>query len=239
MHQTKCYNDGGPVAEISPKGMGIETMTTSRRNNSESAIFVSFHIGRGGRFNSPGTLTFQREEDFQQLIRRCSDFCVIINEDDNGKPLADDDWLLVDTGGNVILQGREEIEAEKGCLEWDTIYDTDYVKTTDNLSEAEENAIWTAYINKDYMSDALKDEICRLKGYKRVSEVKRYPTNLIVFDQDASTHISFDGMVGEYTRDEWREDLAERGFDKLSIEKILDKMVFCATNDKEFFSEDN
>jgi hypothetical protein len=69
--------------------------------------------------------------------------------------------------------------------------------------------------------------------------VKRYPANLTVFDQNASTHIDIDGMVGEYSRDEWREDLAERGFDKLSIEKILDKMEFCSTNDKEFFSEDN
>lgn len=146
---------------------------------------------------------------------------------------------MVDTGSNVILQGRDEIEAEKGRLEWDTIYDTDYVETTDNLSDNELECLWNAYLNEEYMSDELKDEICTLKGMKRVHEVKRYPANLTVFDQDASTHIDIDGMVGEYSRDEWREDLAERGFDKLSIEKILDKMEFCSTNDKEFFSEDN
>ena len=213
-------------------------MTTSRNNNSENAIFVSFHIGRGGHFNNPATLSFSGEEDFQQLISRCSDVCMIINEDENGKPLADEDWQLVDTGSNVILQGRDEIEAEKGRLEWDTIYDTDYVETTDNLSDNELECLWNAYLNEEYMSDELKDEICTLKGMKRVHEVKRYPANLTVFDQNGSTHIDIDGMVGEYSRDEWREDLAERGFDKLSIEKILDKMEFCSSNDKEFFSDD-
>ena len=214
-------------------------MTTSR-NNSENAIFVSFHIGRGGHFNNPGYLTFHGEEDFQQLIRRCSDVCMIIDTDENDKPLPDEKWQLVDTGSNVILEGRDEIEAETGRLEWDTIYDTDYVTTTDNLSEAEEDAIWNAYLNEEYMSDELKDAICSLKGYSRVHDIKRYPANLEAFTQDGCVYIDIDQMAGEYSRDEWREDLADnKRFDKLSIEKILDKMEFCGTNDKEFFSEDN
>ena len=212
-------------------------MTTT--NNTESKIYVSFHIGRGGHFNNPGHLTFHGEEDFQDLINRCSDVSMIINEDEEGNTLPDADWQLIDTGSNVILQGRDEIEAMTGRLEWDTIYDTDYVETTDNLSDNELECLWNAYLNEEYMSDELKDEICTLKGMKRVHEVKRYPANLTVFDQNGSTHIDIDGMAGEYSRDEWREDLEERGFDKLSIEKILDKMEFCSTNDKEFFSEDN
>lgn len=215
-------------------------MTTSRNNNSENAIFVSFHIGRGGHFNNPGTLSFSGEEDFQQLISRCSDVCMIINEDENGKPLADKDWQLVDTGSNVILQGRDEIEAEKGRLEWDTIYDTDYVETTDNLSDNELECLWNAYLNEEYMSDELKDEICTLKGYSRVHNIKRYPCNLEAFTQDGCVYINVDQMAGEYSRDEWREDLADnKHFDKLSIEKILDTMEYCGTNDTEFFSEDN
>ena len=214
-------------------------MTTSRNNNSENAIFVSFHIGRGGHFNNTGHLSFHGEENFQQLIQRCSDVCMIINEDENGKPLADEDWQLVDTGSNVILQGRDEIEAEKGRLEWDTIYDTDYVETTDNLSDNELECLWNAYLNEEYMSDELKDEICTLKGMKRVHEVKRYPCNLIVSDQTSCTCIDIDQMAGEYSRDEWREDLEQKDFDKLSIEKILDKMEYCANGDTEFFKEDN
>lgn len=202
-------------------------------------IYVSFHVGRGGHFHNPGHLSFHGEEDFQQLIGRCSDQCMIIDTDENDQPLPDEEWKLVDTGSNVILEGREEIEALTGKLEWDTIYDTDYVTTTDNLSESEIECIWEAYLVEEYMSDELKDAICTLKGKKRANEIKRYPTNLIVGDQQACTQIDIDGAAGEYSRDEWREDLSERGFDKLSIEKILEKMEFCGTNDKEFFSEDN
>ena len=62
---------------------------------------------------------------------------MIVSEDENGNTLPDDDWKLIDTGSNVILKGRDEIEAMTGRLEWDTIYDTDYVTTTDDLSEKE------------------------------------------------------------------------------------------------------
>ena len=164
---------------------------------------------------------------------------MIINEDENGKPLADENWQLVDTGSNVILEGRDEIEAETGRLEWDTIYDTDYVTTTDNLSEAEEDAIWNAYLNEEYMSDELKDAICTLKDKKRVSSIKRYPTNLHLDLQESGYTLDFDGQVGQFTRDEWKEDLEERGFCPLSVEKILDYLdSFCYTNTEDFFKED-
>lgn len=226
------------MPQTSLKGMSTTTMTTKSNNN--ESIYVSFHIGRGGHFHNPGHLSFHGEEDFQDLINRCSDVCMIINEDENGKPLADEDWQLVDTGSNVILEGREEIEAMTGRLEWDTIYDTDYVTTTDNLSEAEEDAIWQAYLDEEYMSDELKDAICSLKGLSRVHNIKRYPANLEAFTQDGCVYIDVDQMAGEYSRDEWREDLADNKlFDKISIEKILDTMEYCGTNDTEFFSEDN
>lgn len=201
-------------------------------------IYVSFHVGRGGHYNNPGTLSFSGEEDFQQLISRCSDVCMIIIEDENGEPIADEDWQLVDLGGNIILEGREEIENNTGRLEWDGEYDTDYVETTDNLSDDELECLWNAYLNEEYMSDELKDEICTLNGMKRVHEVKRYPANLTVFDQDASTDINTDGKVGELTREEWQEYLEEIGFCPFSVEMILDFMDrFFSTNTTDFFAE--
>lgn len=214
-------------------------MSNLTNNNSETPVFVSFHIGRGGSFNNAGHLSFHGEEDFQQLIKRCSDSCMIISEDEKGNTLPDDKWQLVDTGSNVILQGRDEIEGNTGRLEWDTIYDTDYVTTTDNLSELETELIWRDYLNEKYMSDDLKDIICTLKGKIRAHEIKRYPTNLTVYDQNSSTNINIDGQVGEFTREEWRDHLDDFCFDKLSIDKILEEMQFCSTNDKEFFGEDN
>lgn len=199
-------------------------------------IFVSFHIGRGGHFNNPGHLTFHGEEDFQGLIRRCSDVSMIISEDEEGNTLPDSQWAIEDTGGNVILQGRQEIEAMTGRLEWDTIYDTDYVTTTDDLTAEEVDAIWETYKDEDFMSDELKDFICTEKGFKRAHSIKRYPANFEVFTQDGFETIDIDGQAGEFTREEWKGDLMERGFCPLSIEKILDKMEISCNED--FFKED-
>ena len=214
-------------------------MKTTNNTINENPIYVSFHIGRGGRFHNAGHLSFTEEEDFQDLLSRRSDVCTIIDTDEEDNPLADADWHVIDGGGNTILEGREAIEAMTGTLDFDGIYDTDYVTTTDNLSEAEKDAIWNAYLNEEYMSDELKDAICTLKGYSRVHDIKRYPANLEAFTQDGCVYIDIDQMAGEYSRDEWREDLEDnKRFDKLSIEKILDKMEFCGTNDKEFFKEE-
>ena len=215
-------------------------MKTTINTNSENTIYVSFHIGRGGHFNNPGHLTFHGEEDFQDLLRRCSDDFMLTNDDEDGNILPDADWQIVDNGSNVILQGRDEIEAMTGRLEWDGIYDTDYVKTTDNLSNDEIEAIWKVYKDEEYMSDELKDVICTLKGVKRADKIKCYPTNITVFIQGGEfIHIDTDQMAGEYTRDEWKEDLESRGFCPLSVEKILDEMEYCGTNDTDFFADED
>lgn len=133
-------------------------------NNNEKKIYVSFHIGRGGRWHNPGYLSFYGEENFQDLIKRCAEQCVIYNEDEEGNTLPDDEWKIFDFGSNIILQGRKEIEALTGVLEWDTIYDTDYVTTTDELSEKEIDAIYKAYLEGvTFMSEELEDFICSLK----------------------------------------------------------------------------
>lgn len=199
-------------------------------------IFVSFHIGHGGHLNNPGHLTFHGEEDFQDLIKRCSDVSMIINEDEDGNTLPDSQWVIEDTGGNVILQGRQEIEAMTGRLEWDTIYDTDYVTTADDLTAEEVDAIFEAYKNEEYMSDELKDFICSEKELKRVHSIKRYPANFEVGTQYGVETIDIDGQAGEFTRQEWKSDLEDRGFDTVSVEKILDKMEISCNED--FFKED-
>lgn len=210
-----------------------------KTSNAEK-IYVSFHIGRGGHFHNPGYLTFQGEEDFQDLINRCSDVSMIINEDEEGEPLPDADWQLVDTGSNVILQGRDEIEAMTGRLEWDGIYDTDYVDTTDNLNDNELDAIWKAYKNEEYMSNELKDTICTLKGYARVHSIKKYPCNMDVFAQDGChSFIGLNEQVGEFTREEWKENLERQGFCPLSVEKILDELESYYTEESDFFAERN
>lgn len=205
----------------------------------ETKVYVMFHIGRGGRFNAPGHLTFRGEGNFHALLTLESGHSTIISEDEDGVPLADEDWILVDGGGNIVLKGREEIEAETGRLEWDGDYNTDYVKAVDDLNEEEQDIIFHAYCEGKYMSDELKDAICDYLGYSRAHEIKRYPTSLEVFTQKGCITIDIDGRVGESTREDWREELTYEGFDELSIKKIIDKLELCDTNDKAFFYEDN
>lgn len=203
-------------------------------------LFASFHIGRGGQFHNQGHLSFVAEENFQQLIGRCSDVCTIFNEDEDGNPLPDEEWVLVDCGGNIIIQGRDEIEAETGRLEWDGEYDTDYVKVADEeLREDEIAAIFKAYLEGEYMSDELKDAICTLKGFYRVRKIRKYPTKLELSTTNGNVTIDFDGLVGELSINDWRIDLFKRGFDGRSIKRVLVYLERCSTYDKEFFLEDN
>lgn len=190
--------------------------------------YISFHIGRGGSFNNQGHLSFSGEEDFQDLIRRCSDKCLIvdttIDENNNEIQLPDNKWHLDDLGSNVILEGRDKIEALTGILDWDGDYNTDYVTTTDNLSQKELDTLYKAYLAEEWMSDELKDEICSKMGLVRVKNIKSYQTSLELDTNRGGDVLDFDGQQGEFTEDEWREDLEERGFDPLSITKIIEEL---------------
>lgn len=190
--------------------------------------YISFHIGRGGSFNNQGHLSFSGEEDFQDLIRRCSDKCLIvdstIDENNNEIQLPDNKWHLDDLGSNVILEGRDKIEALTGILDWDGDYNTDYVTTTDNLSQKELDTLYKAYLAEEWMSDELKDKICSKMGMVRVKNIKSYQTSLELDTNRGGDVLDFDGQQGEFTEDEWREDLEERGFDPLSITKIIEEL---------------
>lgn len=193
-------------------------------------IYVSFHIGRGGHYHNPGHLSFVGEENFQDLIHRCMDKCGIEDKKWNDDPteeetiLPDDEWKLFDNGGKVILEGRDEIEAMTGRLEWDGIYDTDYVTTTDSLSEKEEEVLWKAYTESAYMSDELKDEICSLMWMKRVHDIKVYPSSLEVTTQDGVETIDIDQQKGMFDEDEWRSDLEDRRFCPFSVELLMEEL---------------
>lgn len=114
-------------------------------------IYLSFKVGRGGHFHNPGHVTFLGEFDFQELINRCSDSLIIINtawnkENDKETTLPDSEWKLLDTGNNVILEGRDAIEAKTGVLDFDGDYDKYYtINLEDVCNEKEWNAIREAF----------------------------------------------------------------------------------------------
>lgn len=70
-------------------------------------IKVRFHVGRGGRFNNAGHKTYVGTVND---LSDCFGDCFVFSEDENGKPLPDSKWQLVDGGGNVMyLDGEQPI----------------------------------------------------------------------------------------------------------------------------------
>ena len=97
-----------------------------------SNIIVSFHIGRGGRFNNPGHATYIGEENFQELISLSSKNIFEHNRDEKGrfcKPFLTGGW-----GESVT---HDDIRGEVGSLEFDGHYDTDTAKNIEECTDSE------------------------------------------------------------------------------------------------------
>ena len=128
-------------------------------------IFVSFHKGRGGRFHNAGYITFRGEYDFQKLLQLCSDVLFEVketfDEDGNEVALPENEWYVHDGTENHLLDGKAEMEAKTGCLDFDGEYDTDYTRTLDECGEKEWDALETAYnsTEKHFMSEELIEAI--------------------------------------------------------------------------------
>lgn len=128
-------------------------------------VYVSFHVGRGGRFHNPGYLAFRGEYDFQKLLRECSDSLFFVQEsfDENGneKTLPENEWYVHDGTDMHLLDGKEEIEAKTGVLNFDNDYNKDYTTTLDDCNDEEMAALKRAYesVERSFMSDELKQYI--------------------------------------------------------------------------------
>ena len=211
-------------------------------------IYLSFKVGRGGQFNNPGHVTFIGEFDFQELINRCSDDLMLIDttwdeESYQEVPLSEDKWTMVDTGSNIILEGKSEIEAKTGVLDFDGDYDKAYTVTLGEVWKDEE---WEA-LRKAFKDDwsksmsaelraAIIDHFDDLQETKTIESIKRYPTTLeVCFTDGSSDEVDFDQKAGEFTREYWADVLEQRGYDEDSVEKVLDELEW--TSNTPFFLE--
>ena len=184
---------------------------------------VRFHIGRGGHFNNAGHKTYVVTVNG---LSDCFGDSIVISEDENGKPLPDSEWRLVDGGGNVILTGRDEIESETGILDWDGEYDTDIVQKLSECDDDEYQLILDAAERGAYVEKDVLAYVCSALGKLMTTNIKVYPSNLEVFTQEDCVHLERDNF-SVYTKDEEdevRELLADKGFISESIDKIIDKM---------------
>lgn len=194
-------------------------------------VNVCFHIGRGGRFFNAGYKTFNPHVT---TLRDCFGDAIIISEDENGNELPGSSWQLIDSGGNIILAGRDEIESATGVLDWDGEYDTDIVKPISDCTDEEYQLILDAANDGEYVDGDVLDYACEALGLVRVHSIHVYPSNMELFCQDG-VHTLYRDSYSVYTEDEVdevREYLAEQSFSRASIERIIDEME---TN--EWFSE--
>ena len=184
---------------------------------------VRFHIGRGGHFNNAGFKTYVGTVN---ELSDCFGDSIVISEDENGKTLPDSEWKLVDSGSNVILSGRDEIESETGILDWDGEYDTDIVRKLSDCDDDEYKMILDteergAYVEKDVLA-----YVCSVLGKLMATNIKVYPSNMEVFTQDGCVHLERDNFeaYSEDEEDDVRIRLEEQGFISQSIDEIIDNM---------------
>lgn len=195
-------------------------------------INVRFHIGRGGRFNNAGHKTYVGTVND---LSDCFGDSFVISEDENGKPLPDSEWQLVDGGGNVILSGRDEIESETGILDWDGEYDTDIVCHLSECDDDEYQLILDAAERGEYVEKAVLAYACSAFDKLMATSIKAYSANMEVFTQEGCITLQRDdfSVYTENEEDEVRELLADKGFISESIDEIIAKMEM-----NEWFSEE-
>lgn len=192
-------------------------------NNESKNVLVAFHIGRGGRFNNAGHKYYM--PNVQKLQDCFGDLCTIHDEDENGNTLPDEQWKLLDGGDNVILEGREAIESETGVLDWDGDYNTDIVRDIEDCTEEELEILYQAYIEDELRDDDAINYVCEWKGVKRISRVKFYKINAIIFfTNHTSLDYNWDGEE-DVEEEEIKEWMANNDIDEKSIEKHYDD--FC------------
>ena len=188
------------------------------------SIIVSFHVGRGGYHKNPGYKSFN---PYAHSIQDFFDYGFLYYEDEDGNTLPDEEWTLTDQSGNIILEGRQEIESPVGVLEWDTIYDTDIVRYIEDCTDDEIEILYNELANYKYMDYDVADYVCRKKGMKRVVD----QIGNISFSKSTMKVIHQDG-IDTYERDtfkgmdeyEAREFLKEERFIPDSIREIVSYM---------------
>ena len=170
-------------------------------NPTPKSIIVCFHVGRGGYLNNPGQKTYN---PYVKTLQDLFEYGFLNCEDEDGNPLPDNEWTLTDQGGNIILEGRKEIESPVGILDWDTIYDTDIVKYIEDCTDEEIELIMKAYQNYEIenndLIELIDNSIRNHKPIKTLEELADYYNVCRDYQSDFSDMIYENG---------WHNDLHE------------------------------
>ena len=84
--------------------------------------YITFHTGRGGKFNNGGYKTFYAPIDFQELLNRESE-----------NLFFDEEEQYIDANGNVLVTAEDALSMT-GVLDYDGIYDSYCTKEIKDLT---------------------------------------------------------------------------------------------------------
>ena len=188
---------------------------------------VCFHVSRAS-WASPTQVAYKRDvESFNHLVSRL--YCdyygtgiAFFNDvDDNGEYLDEDKWTITDCNGNVLLKGRDEIEAETGTIDFDGEYDKWYVQKIEDCDENELELIYNDGSHHNLAHDELMAYCCHRLDKKMIVSVQYEKGHCIVKFADGT-----DGTI-TFNRDEKidvtiEDFFFENDIDKNSSDKYID-----------------
>jgi hypothetical protein len=184
----------------------------------ENEINVCFHIG-GVLGNQKSLVTGVT------TLQECFRDAIIKNIDEDGNPLPDADWQLLDCGDNVVLQGREAIESSTGILEWDGVYNTDIVKKLTDCSVEEYKLIVKAYNEGEYVDEDVIAHACTQLGYYVALSMDADSTAINVHSNYSDVFIQREREDGDDWCEEYvRQELEPFDFVERSVTDVIDEM---------------
>ena len=128
-----------------------------------------------------GHTTFVSDcNDFALLCKYHADDLFLYDSDEDDNPLPDEEWTIRDCDGRVMVRGRDAIESDTGCLDFDGIYNTKYVCNIEDCSKEELQLIVDAYNDNEYIYDKIVDIACDKLGDTHIHSVKAYNSNIDV-----------------------------------------------------------
>lgn len=184
---------------------------------------VCFHIGRGGRFHNPGHKTYNPWiKSFSEIVNQ--DWLFVNNEDEDGNAYDDDDWTLTDCSGNVLLKGRDKIEAETGILSRDGEYDTDIVQRLEDCDDDEIELVYKEGFHHSLVKEDLLSYCCWRLDKKMIDSVDfNEKTSCVVnFTDGSSDTITFTKDNDIY--DTIDDFFTDNDIDDISRDKWFDKI---------------
>lgn len=105
---------------------------------------VCFHIGRGGRFNNAGYLTFEgvrKINETSDFLNNCFHPRIVQDSSDEWEVDESPEAEWTDGSGNSVELTNAQVASGVGRIEMDGDYDTTYTKKLEDLTEKEIEAV--------------------------------------------------------------------------------------------------